>query len=133
METRSQQVRTWSMLCHLGALAGLLFWLGSILGPLIIWQIKKNELPEIDEHGKASVNFQLTIFIINIIGRIIIASTVGFGIFWGSPFAGFGGGFGFAGILGIINLVAWILAVIAGVRANNGEFYRYPFSIPFIK
>ncbi len=133
METRSNQVRTWSMLCHLGALAGFFFWLGNILGPLIIWQIKKNELPEIDEHGKASVNFQLTILIINIIARIILVGTFGVGIFWGNPIFAIGSGFGWFTILAVINLVAWILAIVAGIRANNGEFYRYPFSIRFIK
>jgi len=133
MDSYSQKVRTWSMLCHLGALAGLIFWLGNVLGPLIIWQIKKNELPEINEHGKASVNFQLTVLIINIIGRIIIAGTVGVGIFWGSPFFATGSGLGLGFIIWAINLFAWIFAVIAGIRANNGEFYKYPFSIHFIK
>jgi uncharacterized protein len=137
METRDQNVRTWSMLCHLSALAGLLFSLGAVIGPLLVWQIKKNDLPEIDPHGKESVNFQLTILIINIIVGIIIAGILGvgfgFGRMWGSPFTVFGGGFGLIGILGIINLIAWILAVVAGIKANNGEFYKYPFTIRFIK
>lgn len=133
MDTREQQVRTWSMLCHIAALAGFLFWLGSVLGPLIVWQIKKNELPEIDEHGKASLNFQLTVLVVNVIGKIVLAGTVGFGVFWGGPFLAFGSGLGIASILGIINLVAWILAIVAGLRANDGRFFRYPFSINFVK
>jgi uncharacterized Tic20 family protein len=44
-----------------------------------------------------------------------------------------GSGFGFGIILSIINFAAWVLAVIAGLRANNGEFYKYPFAIRFIK
>lgn len=137
METRDQNVRTWSMLCHLSALAGLLFSLGAVIGPLLVWQIKKNELPEIDPHGKEAVNFQLTILIINIIAGIIIAAVLGvgfgFGRMWSSPFTVFSGGFGLIGILAIINLIAWILAIIAGIKANNGEFYKYPFSFRFIK
>lgn len=137
METRTQNVRTWSMLCHLSALAGLLFSLGAVIGPLLVWQIKKNELPEIDPYGKESVNFQLTMLIINIVAGIIFASILGigfgFGRIWGSPFTIFGGGFGLFGILAIINLIAVILAVIAGIKANNGEFYKYPFAIRFIK
>lgn len=132
MDTREQQVRTWSMLCHLAALAGFLFWLGSIIGPLLVWQIKKNELPEIDDHGKESVNFQITVLVVNVIGKIILAGTVGVGIFWGGPVFALGSGFGLAGILGLINLVAWILAIVAGIRANNGGFFRYP-CIRFIK
>jgi uncharacterized Tic20 family protein len=125
------------MLCHLSALAGLFWWPGSVLGPLIVWQIKKNELPEIDPHGKEALNFQLTILIIYLICRIILFSIIGaafgIGLFWGSPFAFVGGGFGILSILGIINLVAIILAVIAGIKANNGESYKYPFSIRFVK
>jgi uncharacterized Tic20 family protein len=53
--------RTWAMLCHLAALAGCLLPLGNILGPLAIWLLKKNESSFIDEHGKAALNFQITI------------------------------------------------------------------------
>jgi uncharacterized Tic20 family protein len=136
--TREQNVRTWSMLCHLSALAGLLFGLGSVLGPLLVWQIKKNELPEIDRHGKEALNFQLTILIINLIVSVVfigfMGAAFGFGHFWRrSPFSLFSGGFGIVSIVVIINLAAWILAVIAGLKANNGEFYKYPFAIRFIK
>lgn len=133
MDARQQQVRTWSMLCHLSALAGFLHPVLIVIAPLIVWQLKKNELPEIDPHGKEVVNFMLTISIINIIGWFAIMVTAGFGYMWRSPFAVFSGGFGIASILGIINLVAIILAIVAGIRANNGDFYRYPFSIRFIK
>ncbi|THU41665.1 DUF4870 domain-containing protein [Niastella caeni] len=137
MTTREQNVRTWAMLCHLSALAGLFFSLGSVIGPLLVWQIKKNELPEIDPHGKEALNFQLTILLLNIVAGIFFIGFLGaaFGVsrFWTSPFSLFSGGFGIVSILVIINLVAWILAVIAGLKANNGESYKYPFSIKFIK
>ena len=137
MATREQDVRTWSMLCHLAALAGFLFSLGSVIGPLIVWQIKKNELPEIDSHGKEAVNFQLTILIVRIIVGIIIAVSLGigwgFGELWRNPIYIFGSGFGLGTILVIINLLSWILAIVAGIKANNGESYRYPLSIRFIK
>jgi uncharacterized protein len=137
MNTREQNVRTWSMLCHISALAGLFFSLGNIIGPLLVWQIKKNELPEIEPYGKEAVNFQLTILIFNIIAGIVVAGILGygfgFGSLWRSPFAFLGGGFGLGVIISIINFVAWVLAVIAGLRANNGEFYKYPVAIRFIK
>jgi uncharacterized protein len=137
MDTRDQNVRTWSMLCHISALAGLFFTLGGVIGPLLVWQIKKNELPEIDPHGKEALNFQLTILIINIIAGILLIGFLGaaFGIgrMWGSPFSLLSGSFGIGSIIHIINLVAYILAVIAGLKANNGEAYRYPFAIRFIK
>lgn len=137
MNTREQNVRTWSMLCHISALAGLFFWLGSIIGPLLVWQIKKNELPEIEPHGKEAVNFQLTILIFNVVAGIAFAGILGYGFGFGfmsrNPFSVLGGGFGLGAIIAIVNFVAWILAVIAGLRANNGEFYKYPIAIRFIK
>lgn len=137
MDTRDQNVRTWSMLCHISALAGLFFGLGNVIGPLIVWQIKKNELPEIEPHGKEALNFQLTILIINIVAGIIflgyLGAAMGIGRMWRSPFSLLSGGIGIGSIIVIINLVAFILAVIAGIKANNGEPYKYPFAIRFIK
>ena len=137
MEPREKDVRTWSMFCHLSALAGLFFGFGNILGPLIVWQIKKNELPETNPHGKEALNFQITITIINFIAFGVFfgfwGATWGFRHFWSSPLSMLGGTFGIGAIIAIINLAAWILAVVAGVKANNGEFYKYPFAIRFIK
>lgn len=137
MNTRDQNVRTWSMFCHISALAGLFFGLGGVIGPLLVWQIKKNELPEIEPHGKEALNFQLTILIINIIVGILfigfLGAAFGIGRMWRSPLSFWSGGIGIGSIIIIINLVAYILAVIAGLKANNGEAYRYPFAIRFIK
>lgn len=137
MNTREKDVRTWSMLCHLSALAGLFSGLLTVLGPLLVWQIKKNDLPEIEPHGKEAFNFQLTILIVNIVATIIIFGVLGFGFgfgqIWRNPFFLFSGGFGLGIILVIINLLSWILAIVAGLKANEGGFYKYPFAIRFIK
>lgn len=137
MTPRDQNVRTWSMLCHLSALLGLLWWPGIVIGPLIVWQIKKNELPEIDPHGKEALNFQLTFVILYFIAQIVLGIiagiTFGIGLLWGSPFTFLGSGLGLLSLLGIITLVALVLAVVAGIKANNGEPYQYPFSIKFVK
>lgn len=136
MTPREQNVRTWSMLCHLSALLGLFWWPGIVIGPLIVWQIKKNELPEIDPHGKEALNFQLTFVILYFIAKIVLGIIAGIafgiGLLWGSPFAFLGGG-GLLSLLAIISLVAIVLAVVAGIKANNGEPYKYPFSIKFVK
>lgn len=133
MEPREQNVRTWSMLVHLAALAVFIFPPGLVLGPLIVWQIKKNELPEIDAHGKRAVNFQLTVVIVNIILVMVFFGALGAAFIWRSPLYLFGPGLGMAFLLWIFNLVAIILAVVAGLKANNGELFRYPFAIPFIR
>jgi uncharacterized Tic20 family protein len=117
------QARTWNMLCHMSALAGFVgVPLGSVLGPLVVWQIKKNEIPSVDIHGKAALNFQLTvllaIIVSLIVGVILSFICIGFVFIFGAI---------------AIGLVSLILAIIAGVKANNGENYKYPWSIEFVK
>lgn len=139
MDTREKDIRTWSMLCHLSALAGFIVGLGNVLGPLIVWQIKKNELPEIIPHGKASVNFQLTLLIIDVIAGLGFFAFIG-GSFFSFPFHNTGSTFPFFGgfiaggiVFTIINILGLVFTIIAGVRANNGEAYKYPFAIRFVK
>lgn len=127
MQNREQDIRKWSMLCHLSALAGMFFTFGNLIGPFLVWQIKKNELPEIDAHGKESLNFQLNVTIISLILSVFLFGTLGIGALMGSPFSMIGGSFlgvGFA--LFAIRLISWVLVIVAGLRANNGEFFRYP-------
>jgi uncharacterized protein len=116
------QARTWNMLCHLSALAGFVIPLGNILGPLIIWQIKKNEFPSVDVHGKAALNFQITVVIAMFIGGFAAAilTFIHIGLFL------------FPLVL-LIGLAGLILAIIAGIKANNGEDYQYPFSFELVK
>jgi hypothetical protein len=117
------RARTWNMLCHLSALAGFIgIPLGNVLGPLLVWQIKKNEFPSVDVHGKAALNFQLTV----LLGVVAAASAglvlsficIGFLLFF---------------VALAIGLAGLILAIVAGVKANNGEDYRYPYRIEFVK
>ena len=112
------------MLCHLSALAiciGIPF--GNIIGPLIVWLIKKDEFPSVNVHGKQSLNFQITVTI------ALVATSV----------AGFVSvlicciGYLFFIVAGLIGLAGLILPIIAGVKANNGESYQYPYSIEFVK
>jgi len=117
------QARMWNMFCHLSALAGFTgIPFGNILGPLIIWQIKKNEFPSVDAHGKAALNFQITMTIAVVVGLfaalVLSFFCIGYLLF---PF-----------VL-LIALAGMVLAVIAGIKANNGENYKYPFSIEFVK
>ena len=110
------------MLCHLSALAGYIIPFGNVLGPLIIWQIKKNEFPSVEEHGKAALNFQITVLIGVLIGitAAVLLSAVCIG-------------FLLIPVVVVIGLCGLIFAVIAGIKANNGEPYRYPWSLNLVK
>ena len=116
------QARTWNMLSHLSALAGFVIPFGHILGPLIVWQIKKNEFPSVDIHGKAALNFQITVTIAVFVGGFaaVILSFIGIGFLL----------FPLVMLLGLVGL---ILAIIAGIKANNGEDYKYPYSLELVK
>ena len=111
------------MWCHVAALAGLLpIPFGNLLGPLIIWQMKRNEFPSVEEHGKESLNFQISAVIYFLGVAAITAVTWIFCI-----------GFLFLPVLAVIHFGAIILAVIAGIKANEGIMYRYPLNLRLIK
>ena len=71
------QARTFGMLCHLGALAGYLIPFGHIIGPLVFWLIKKDQYPFVDDQGKESLNFQITVTIAAVISAALICVVVG--------------------------------------------------------
>jgi uncharacterized Tic20 family protein len=117
------QARTWNMLCHLSALAGYIgIPFGNILGPLLVWQLKKNEFPSVDVHGKAALNFQITV--------VLAALVTGAVTFMGMIFCV---GWLLLPVFVLIALAGLIFPIIAGVKANNGEDYKYPWSIEFVK
>jgi uncharacterized protein len=117
------RVRLWNMLCHLSALTGLLaIPFANVLAPLIVWQIKKNEIPSVEIHGKAAVNFQLT---------IVIAMLVTFAVAFALSFVCIG--FILFSVPGVIFVCGMVFAVIAGVKANEGQEYKYPYSLNLIK
>ncbi|MCU0771433.1 MAG: DUF4870 domain-containing protein [Verrucomicrobia bacterium] len=115
-------VRTWCMACHLSALAGLIIPFGSLLGPLLVWQIKKNQIPAVELHGKASLNFQLTVAILTVIAGLL-AFALSFVCI----------GFILIPVVAVLPIAGMVLAVIAGIKANNGEDYRYPYVWELIK
>src|SRR5580765_8483693 len=75
----SSDIRTWCVLCHASALLGLFFhFLGHLLGPLIVWLVKRGDSPEIDAHGKESLNFQISMLIYNLVAAVFCLILIGF-------------------------------------------------------
>ncbi len=115
-EGLSRDARRWAMLCHLSALVGLLGnGVGFLLGPLVVWLLRKEDHPFIDEQGKEAVNFQLTMFLALLL--CIPLWLVVIGIF----------------LMVLICILMIILPIVAAIRANDGVAYRYPLTIRFIK
>jgi len=123
-QTLSKDEKTWGMLCHISSFGGFIIPLGNIFGPLIVWLIKKDEYAFADHHGKESLNFQISLLLYGIaaIALIIYGSITETWLFL---------------VLGILAMVVIMIAdiiliIVASVKANNGEYYRYPFTISFL-
>ena len=111
----SADERLWGMIAHLSALAGFIIPFGNIAGPLIVWMIKKDAMPFVDDQGKESLNFQITVTIAAIVAAVLIVFLIGFLL------------------LPAVGLAALVFTVIAGIKANEGVAYRYPFTLRLIK
>lgn len=115
-ENAAKQEKTFAMLCHLTALSGLIgIPLGNILGPLIVWLIKKNESPLVDKNGKESLNFQISMTIYGIIAGLLVLVVIGWFL-----------------LIGLL-IADLVLVIIASVKTSNGESYKYPLTIQFLK
>ena len=113
----------WAMFCHLAGLSGLsplLPGIGSAVAPLVIWQLKADEFPFVDEQGRRAVNFQLSMLLYVTIGTIIC-------------FFSIVGAFLIPVVFCVFGLVDLIFVLIAAVKANRGRHYRYPITIRFFK
>jgi len=113
-ETLEEQTRQWAMFLHLSVLAGLAVPLAGMVVPVVIWQLKKNELPGIDVHGKNALNW-----IISEVIYVLVCIVLGLA-FIGLPL-----------LIGLA-AVGVIFPIIAGIKANNGEVWKYPLAINFL-
>jgi uncharacterized protein len=122
----SHEERQWALFAHLSALAGGLLTgafagLGCFVGPLVIWLVKKDTMPFVDDQAKEALNFNITLAIIGVVLLLLTLVTFGFGALLAIP-------------VGILVGIAWLVfTIIAAVKANEGERYRYPFSLRLIK
>lgn len=111
----SKEERNWAMGAHLSSFAG---WLGipfaNIIAPLVIWMVKKDEMPFAAEHAKECLNFQITMTIGILICAVLMLVLIG--------------------IVGLIALavIDVIFTIIAAIRAGEGQHYRYPFTLRFV-
>jgi uncharacterized Tic20 family protein len=118
--TTAQQSRQWALFAHLSAFAGLLIAL-NFLGPLIIYLVKKNEDPFVADHAREALNFNLSVFIYLLGGGIlaVVLTLILIGVLL------------FPVLFAIA--IGWIvLTIVAAVKANGGERYRYPLTIRFV-
>ena len=109
-----QEEKTWGMLAHLTSLSGLIIPFGSLLGPLVVWLVKKDTMPFVADQGKEALNFNITVAIAAIVSGILTLVLIGF-------------------LLLAVVAVGWlVLTILATIGANKGVAYRYPFTLRLI-
>ena len=104
----------WAMALHLSQLAKFIVPGLGIAGPIIIWQRKKAQFPDLDRHGKMVTNWMISLLIYSIVA---LAITCGIGMILLLP----------------LGIVGSVFAVMGGIKANNGVFWKYPLTISFLK
>lgn len=114
--------RLWAMGAHLSALAGgFMGGVPAFLGPLVVWLIRKDDDPFAAAHGRAALNFNLSVLLYAVALVVLTIFTLGLGAIVAIP-------------LGMVLGLAWlILSIVGTVRAGNDEVYRYPLTIPFVR
>ena len=112
--TQSSDERTWAMIAHLSAFSAFVTVIGCVLGPLIVWLVKRDTMPFAADQGKEALNFNITVAIAAIISGILIFVVIGF-------------------LLLAVVAVGWlVLTILACIEANKGLAYRYPFTLRLI-
>nr|WP_295379341.1 DUF4870 domain-containing protein [Pseudoxanthomonas sp.] len=123
----SAEERQWALFAHLSALVGGIVtsgWAGSLgcfIGPLIIWLVKKDTMPFVNDQGKEALNFNITVGIIFLVLFLLTIVTLGIGALLTLP------------LMVIVGLAWLVFTIIAAIKANNGEAYRYPLTLRLIK
>lgn len=141
----AQDERTFGMLAHISSWAGLFFPLGSILGPLLIWALKRHQSDFVDEHGKAALNFNLTYTIVSVIlWSLWLVQFLGSLplMIWmesnnepdmGLVLTAFFSSFLYFIPIILIYFVKFILSIVGAISASNGKPFTYPLTFRFIR
>ncbi|WP_150305865.1 DUF4870 domain-containing protein [Pseudomonas saliphila] len=113
--TPSPEARKWAMAAHLAGFLGCIIPFGSLIGPLLVWQLKKDQAPFIDDQGKEALNFQISVALAGLVSVLLMVVVIGFLLIW------------------VVIIAAVVLMIIAAIKANEGQAYRYPFCWRVIK
>jgi uncharacterized Tic20 family protein len=106
--------RKWAMFAHIGTFSSMFIPLGNFIAPIVIWQLKKNESEFVVDQAKESLNFQITVLIYALISFLLVFIFIGFFLIFA------------------LVIFSLIVVIVAGVKANDGEYYRYPMCIRLI-
>jgi hypothetical protein len=109
------QVNQWAMGLHLSQLAGYVIPMAGLVVPIVIWQVKKNDMPAIDAHGKVVANWLISAFIYGFACFLLTFVVIGIPL------------------LIALCVCCVVFPIIGGVKASSGQVWKYPTSINFLK
>ncbi|MEM9379215.1 MAG: DUF4870 domain-containing protein [Planctomycetota bacterium] len=109
-----RDIRQWCMFMHLAQFAGYVVPLAGIVAPIVMWQTKKDESPEIDAHGRLVANAILSYMCYVIASLLLCLVLIGFVL------------------LPIVAVCAIAFPIVGAVKASDGELWKYPFVIEFL-
>lgn len=110
----THEEKNMAVFTHLAALSGVVIPFGHIIGPLVLWLAKRNDMPFVDDQGKEALNFQITMTIAMVVAALLIFLLIGI-------------------VLLPVVMIYWlVVVVIAAVRTAEGRHYQYPTTIRFI-
>ena len=123
----SAEERQWAMFAHLSALLGGLLtsgWAGSVgffIGPLVIWLMKRETMPFVNDQGKEALNFAITVSIVCAALLLLTIMSLGIAALLAIP------------AMLVVGIGSLVLVIMAAIKANEGVAYRYPFAIRLVK
>lgn len=117
MSEKKQQLdeQNWAMFCHLSALLGFLLPFGNIIGPLVLWLVKRDESALVDEQGKEALNFNISVAIYGIVCVILMFVLIGFVL------------------LPLLYIFWFIMVVVAAIKTSADGCFHYPLALPLLR
>jgi len=113
-ENATDEERLWATFIHLSGLAGYVVPTASVVAPLVLWLIKRNQSPFVDDHGREALNFQISMVLWMLVSVLLAMVCIG------------------ALMIPAVLLTQFIASIVMAVRANRGEYVRYPVTIRFL-
>lgn len=106
--TDQREINQWCMFMHLGLLAGYAVPLGGLVVPIVLWQLKKDESPQIDQHGRMIASAIVAFVLYGILAGLLCLVFIGFIL------------------VPVVGICGVVFPIIGGIKANDGEYWPYP-------
>lgn len=111
-----KEERQWAALAHLSAFLILLVpVIGGLLGPLLVWIFRKDDMPFVRTQGREAINFQISVLVALAVSGLLLFVLVGLVL------------------LPLVLLMNFVLIVVAAIQASDGRDYRYPFNLRLLR